>query len=99
MASWIPPGQKLLLPWPFDVGTLYHRYKGILRNADLPYDRSHKFHCLRRSTASYFEACGHDATKLLGHSSRKVTLRYLDPRIVGQTNASDVLFRPEGKVG
>lgn len=43
-----------------------------------------RFHRLRRSKASYTEAAGGDAQRALGHSSRSVTSRYLDPRIVGQ---------------
>ena len=35
-----------------------------------------------------------NATELLGHSSRKITRAYLDPRIVRRTSAIDLLFRP-----
>lgn len=88
------PERPRVLPWPWSKTYVWNRYKRILKAAGLPDDREHKFHCLRKSAASYFEAAGHDATRLLGHSSRRVTARYLDPRIVGQTHAADVLFRP-----
>lgn len=77
-----------------DVSTLYNHYKKLLKAAGLPLTRKHKFHCLRKSAASYFEAAGGNATELLGHSSRDVTKCYLDPRVVTQIHASDVLFRP-----
>ena len=62
----------------------------------LPSDRRHKFHAMRRTVASFYEAAGGNATELLGHSTRDVTrTHYLDPRVVGQgVNACDVLFRP-----
>lgn len=79
----------------FTIFTVWNRYRKLLAEAGLPSDRHHKFHCMRRSVASYFEAAGGDATKLLGHSSRRVTERsYLDPLIVEQRHACDMLFRP-----
>ena len=76
-------------------GTVYNRYRRLLEGAGLPSDRNHKFHCLRRSVASYFEAAGGDATKLLGHSARRVTERsYLDPTITETKHACEMLFRP-----
>lgn len=48
-----------------------------------------------QSAASYFEAAGGSAQKLLGHSDSRVTKRhYLAPRIVKPPQASDLLFRP-----
>jgi hypothetical protein len=41
----------------------------ILKAAGLPHDRKHLFQCLRRTTASLFEACGGNATDLLDHGS------------------------------
>jgi integrase len=54
---------------------------------------------MRRSVASHYEAAGGNATELLGHSSRSVTLAYLDPRIVPQQHAVDLLFRPGDRPG
>lgn len=88
------PPRRLVWPFPYSNGTLWNRYRKLLCDAGLPHDRKHKFHCLRKSAASYFEAAGGDATQLLGHSSRAVTLAYLDPRIVQPKQASDLLFRP-----
>lgn len=84
-----------VFPWPYTPSYLWTKYDEILIKAGLPTDRKSKFHRVRRSVASYFEAAGGDATQLLDHSDRRVTVKsYLDPRIVSQKQASDVLFRP-----
>lgn len=80
--------------WPYDNATLYGRLKRMLLKGGLPADRRSKFHRIRRSTASHYEAAGGNAMKLLGHSSPKVTATYLDPRIVKTASAVDLLFRP-----
>lgn len=91
------PKRELIFPWTSHPTQIYHEYKKLLKSAGLPTDRYHKFHCLRRSTASYLEAAGGDATAQLGHEHRSTTKRYLDPRIVKKRQASDVLFRPGKK--
>ena len=90
------PPRRLILPWDRDRSVLWWRYKKILRAASLPHDRKSMFHRMRKSTASYYEAAGGDATELLGHSERKVTMAYLDARIIVKTHAADVLFDPRG---
>lgn len=89
----------LVFPWPWSATYLWNRYAKILHAAGLPSDRKSKFHRMRRSVASWFEAAGHNSTEFLGHSSRKVTRAYLDPRIVHATHAADVLFRPTATPG
>lgn len=91
-----PRHSRYVFPWPWCEGTLYNRYGKILERADLPCGPRDKFHRMRRSVASWYEAAGGNATKLLGHSARKVTAHYLDPLIVGEVQASDLLFRPRG---
>lgn len=87
---------ETLFPIDCSLATIYNRYRRLLQSAGLPSDRWCKFHKIRRSVASYFEAAGGDATKLLGHSSRKVTIQsYLDPTITDTKHASDLLFRPD----
>lgn len=88
------PKRRLLFECPFGEQTLRDRYKSILRDAGLPHDRNRLFHCLRRTVASHFEALGHDAMELLGHTSREVTKRYLAPQIVRHVQPADVLFWP-----
>lgn len=88
--------QQKVFPWPYTPHYLWHKYEKILERAGLPTDRRSKFHRVRRSVASYYEKAGGDATQLLDHTDRKVTVKsYLDPRIIGQKQAADVLFRPD----
>jgi integrase len=83
-----------VFPWPYVKNYLWTRYTHLLKRAGLPHDRAHKFHCLRKSAASYFEAAGGNATQLLGHADARMTAKYLDPRICAQQQAADLLFRP-----
>jgi len=83
-----------VFPWPYGHTYLWDAYGRLLRRAGLPHDSRSKFHRIRRSVASYYEAAGGNATELLGHSCRRVTKRYLDPRIVERRFAVDLLFRP-----
>lgn len=91
------PARQAIFPWPYCRTYLWNRYTKLLSDAGLPANRQCKFHRMRRSVASHFEAAGGNATELLGHSSRSVTLAYLDPRIVPRQHAVDLLFRPGGK--
>lgn len=88
------PEHELLFPWPYDHTTLYNRYGKILQRAGLPHDRKSKFHRMRKSAASHFEAAGGNATELLGHTSRRVTLAYLSPAIVKPQQTAAMLFSP-----
>lgn len=92
----LPRDRRWVFPWPWCEATLYNRYSAILERAGLPTSRRDKFHRMRRSVASWYEAAGGNATALLGHSARKVTENYLDALIVGDKRACDVLFRPTG---
>jgi integrase len=84
-------------PWPYSPNYLWNLYNRILEQAGLPTDRKSKFHRIRKSVASHCEAAGANATEILGHSQRSVTRAYLDPRIVKEKQAVDVLFRPGEK--
>lgn len=89
------PQRELVFPWDMAVPTLYYQMRRILVRAGLPTDRRSKFHRIRRTSASYYEAAGGDAQLLLDHSSPLLKRRhYLDPRIVGEaTDASARLPR------
>jgi integrase len=89
------PERALIFPWHLNPAYLWRVYTEILRDAKLHCDRKHKFHCLRKSVASYFEAAGGNAQVLMDHSERSVTRHYLDPRVVPEQNATDLLFRPD----
>lgn len=84
-----------IFEWPYHPNYLWSKYALILRRAGLPSDRRSKFHRLRRTVASNFEAAGGNATELLGHSRRSITERYLDPRIVTHQQPADLLPRPD----
>lgn len=81
----------LVFPWDKAYTYLWRRLGEILKRAGLPADRRCKFHKIRRTTASYYEAGGGSAQQLLGHSSPVVTAKYIDPRIARRLAASDVI--------
>jgi site-specific recombinase XerD len=85
----------MLLPWPHARTLLWDRMKKLVTRAGLGQGRRWRFHAVRRSTASFYAAAGHDSTRLLGHSSPRLTTRwYLDPRVVDQgPQPCDVLPR------
>jgi integrase len=70
------------LPWDRHRTCVWRFLGKILERAGLPKDRRCKFHKIRKTTASYYEAAGGSAQRLLDHSSPAVTRKYLDPRIV-----------------
>jgi integrase len=72
------------LPWDHHRTCVWRYLNKILERAGLPKDRRCKFHKIRKTTASYYEAAGGSAQRLLDHSSPAVTRKYLDPRIVTQ---------------
>lgn len=78
-------------PWPYADNYLYNRYNAILKRAGLPTDRRSKFHRIRRTVASAVARAGGDPTAALDHASPKTTKKYLDPRIVGGVQVSDIL--------
>lgn len=80
--------------WPYSHTYLFRRLGIIMERAGLPDSRLYKFHAIRKSVASHYEAAGGNATELLGHSSRRITQAYLDPRVCSRQAAVDLLFRP-----
>lgn len=81
----------LVWPWPRSATYLWTRLEIILKRAGLPHERKDKFHKIRKTTASYYQAAGGDAQHLLDHASQLTTRKYLDPRIVKGVAAPDVL--------
>ena len=79
--------------WDRAATSLWSHLGQILEAAGLPNDRYSKFHCIRKTTASYAAAAGLDAQRLLDHASPKTTRAYLDPRVVRPPSAPDVLPR------
>lgn len=79
------PDTERLFNWPHDRNvrqwpTLTQHFRRIIDAAGLRQPEK-PFHKFRASCASYTDALGGDAQQQLGHSSRAVTARYLDPRI------------------
>lgn len=89
------PEHQLMFPWPFRKRQIWIRYeKDVLIPAGLPVDRHHKFHCLRKTSASHMCAAEGEyaAMRHLNHGSLEVTRKYLDPTIsYKQVSAADVL--------
>lgn len=85
--------RDLVFPWPYCHTYLWTRLSIILRRAKLPAGRRDKFHKIRRTTASYYEAAGHSAQRLLDHASPATTRKYLDPRVVQTVAAPSVIPR------
>ena len=89
------PARDLIFPWDKNPSYFWTAYKRMRQAAGLPSDSKHSFHCIRKTGASLAEACGADACKLLGHSSRRITVdHYLDPRLIPQVHGADILPRP-----
>jgi integrase len=91
LRAMVLPSRELIFPWDRHYGQVWRCYKEIRKRAGLNVDRRSGFHRMRRSVASYFKQAGGDATELLDHSARSVTQAYLDPRIVTQVQAMDLL--------
>lgn len=92
------PGGPHLFPVPLGVRCrIWPAFGRIVEAAGIgrKNDRSAKWHKIRRSVASAYAAAGQDSTRLLGHSSKRITDKfYLDPRITGGPPAPcDVLRR------
>jgi integrase len=90
------PDREMIFPWECHPNVIYRHYRKILVRAGLPTDRRSKFHRLRRTVASNYEAHGGDATALLGHANRSTTKQYLDPRIIKTKQPCEVVYRLPG---
>jgi integrase len=86
-------GDKTLWPWPYGKTYLWNRYGKILEAAGLPSGRKNKFHKCRKTLCSAVARAGGDPTAAMDHSSPKTTKKYLDPRIVGGEDPSELLRR------
>jgi len=89
---------RRLFDWPLSYVYLWARFSAIVVRAGLPNDRRNKFHALRRAAATWYASLGGDATRLLDHSSPRVTAQYyLDPRMLDTgPRPCDVLPRIDG---
>lgn len=83
--------EDAVFPWPRCHSYLWKRLEIILKRAGLPASRKDKFHKIRKTTASYYEAAGGSAQWLLDHADPATTRAYLDPRVVKGKSAPDVI--------
>jgi integrase len=77
--------------WQGNYTYIWRVFGKVLTEAGLPDHRRGKFHKIRRTVASQYEAAGGNATQLLGHSNRRVTEAYLDTRIVKTPQPADLI--------
>jgi integrase len=82
------------LVWPCELcrRRLFERLGGILKQAGLPSDRRHKFHCLRRTCYTWSTVYGSRdvAQRQLGHKT-DMSRYYLDQTQLADVQAADVL--------
>jgi hypothetical protein len=88
--------RELLFPWPYDIASLYNRFKALLKFAGLPHGRRDKFHKIRRTTATECEIhVGRGtASGYLGHSGQSVTRAYIDVDQLPESRMAEQLPRP-----
>ncbi|PHQ35806.1 tyrosine-type recombinase/integrase [Rhodopirellula bahusiensis] len=80
-----------IFEWPYARTFIWKKFGECIEDAGLPSNRRTKFHKIRRSAASDFEAAGGNATALLGHSDRRTTEAYLDPRVIKEIHPADIV--------
>jgi len=92
------PESGPIWPWPMHKRSLWNHFRRYVEAAGLPAPRTHTqlFYRLRRTNASYCALVDPAiAQRQLDHASLATTTRhYLDPRIVRQQSAADVLPDP-----
>jgi len=85
-------GKPVIFHWPLSKTYLWRLYSEVLASAGVSTNRRSKFHKIRRTTASNFEAAGGNATDLLDHNSRATTKKsYLDPRRISSLQPADIV--------
>lgn len=91
------PDRERLFPYPFHPRQLWPDYKAILRRANLPDDRVHLFHCVRRSAESHAaRRRGVEwAAAAVGHRREVAERSYISPQICRQPRLIDALPRPK----
>lgn len=84
------PENALVWNWhPRHPGSIYPSMRGLCKQAGVVY---RKFHGLRKSSASFVQLSGGDATSHLDHSSPAITKEfYLAPSIVGRASVVGLL--------
>ena len=88
--------REQLFPWPHDMSLLYKHFARLLKAAGLPTGRTCKFHRIRKTSATMAELVigPGGASVHLGHSSPRVTEKYLDRSMLPTANVAAALPRP-----
>lgn len=88
--------RKKVWPYPYNRRQIWPQLKRILRQAGLPADRYHMFHCWRRTTYTLtVRGAGFQAAQnQLGHKT-DLSYCYLDTRQLDLPQAADVLPVPD----
>jgi integrase len=84
------PG-NMVFAWPYSYTYFWREYSKLLEKAGLPTGRRCGAHRLRKTAASVSYAAGLNPQDLLGHTDRRTTQRYLDPRFTRETQPSQIL--------
>lgn len=80
---------------PYSKDKLWQILGEVMSRAGFPDDARHKTHLIRRTVATDLERQGLDASKLLDHARREITVNnYIDPRIAQDNAHLQVLSRP-----
>lgn len=93
------PSSKYLIPWPFDnsrkdLTTLHAHFRMIVARAGLNNEHG-TFHRLRRWVATeMYKIAPESVQQQLGHSSPRVTDRYIDRRMISPVRTVDQIPRP-----
>lgn len=86
----------LILDWPYRKRQLWIRFEAdVLIPAGLPHDSRHKFHCLRRTSASHLYAATGDiygVMRHLAHRDVQATWRYIDRSIAEPDQAASTIL-------
>jgi integrase len=93
--SMIAP-RKYLIPLPRCRQYLHECFGDLLASAGLPNDRRRKFHCIRRTAATYAAAAMGTvwAAAAIGHSVAVAEASYIHPAFVSRPALVDALPRP-----
>jgi len=85
-----------LFPYPYQRREVFLHLKCLLRDAGLPFDRQHLFHCLRRTAESYAAAArGIEwAAAAVGHSAAVARKSYISPLVCPAPSLIEALPRP-----
>lgn len=96
IAASLPSDRERLFPFPWGEAQVWRHFKSILRSAGLPGDRTHMFHCLRRTAESYAAAeRGIEwAAASIGHSVDVARRSYVSSLICRPPALIEALPRP-----